>query len=139
MSKTVLSDSLYNPFVFKYFEEDFPQILNYECSLDRLYQALGISTCRLLLYITTTLSKSKQDYLSLNPEELKKLFGLNSSTSVYNAINQLLEVKIIQKKSKSQYWVNPQYINHKLDWKETYRTFARDEHPSIYINHYANH
>lgn len=132
-----LLNSLHNPYVLKHFEEDFPMIVEKrEQGLTQFYPAFNLATARLVLYIHETLSKSKEDYVTLNAEELVKLFKLRNNSPIYKAIKELIEVNVLQKKVKSQYWVNPLFINLKEDWKTTYRNYARDEHPSVYIKLY---
>jgi len=62
----------------------------------------------LYLYIVYNI-KTNQDYILLKPEIVMNKMSISKST-LYSAIQQLVDSSIIVKKSVSEYWINPYFI-----------------------------
>lgn len=73
-----------------------------------LFKELKSSGRDLLLYIIYTL-KVDVDIIELNANKISKELGI-SKVTVYNGINQLVDIAVICKKFKSDYWINPVYL-----------------------------
>lgn len=60
------------------------------------------------IYIIHNL-KENEDIIDINPTKLCTVLNI-SRTSIYNGIQQLIDISLLCKKFKSEYWVNPLYI-----------------------------
>lgn len=72
------------------------------------FRELGSAGRDILLYILCTI-KLNQDTVELHHIKLTKEIDISKST-LYNGIQQLIDIGVICKKFKSDYWVNPLYI-----------------------------
>jgi predicted transcriptional regulator len=73
-----------------------------------LYGVMKNAGRDLLLYVIYNI-KEKQDWIDLKVDKIRSEMGISRAT-YYSAISQLIDVGIICKKIKSEYWVNPIYI-----------------------------
>jgi len=73
-----------------------------------LFKELKSAGRDILLYIICTI-KDDNDIIELNASKVAKDLNI-SKVTVYSGINQLIDIAVICKKFKSDYWVNPVYI-----------------------------
>lgn len=73
-----------------------------------IFKELGSAGRDILLYIMYTI-KTNQDIIELHHNKITAEVGISKST-LYNGIQQLIDIGVICKKFKSDYWINPLYI-----------------------------
>lgn len=103
-----------NKFVSKTIEdiewEKDPFIKVYtQTKIRNIYKLLNPISCKIVLYIQLNLKK-KTDYIELNTESVMEFTNIDSKTTYYKYIQELIENAVIAKYKNGMYWINPELI-----------------------------
>lgn len=80
-----------------------------ESKIKNIYKDLNPISCKIVLYIQLNLKK-KTDYIELNTDKVMDFTKIESKTTYYKYIQELIDNAVIAKYKNSVYWINPELI-----------------------------
>mgnify|MGYP003620960643 CR=1 FL=1 len=93
-----------------HFIEQQPKVYLYKIpfALSVYYKHIKSHGRDIFFYIALSI-KENTDFIEINPMKLSSELCISKS-AIYNGIQQLIDVSILCKKAKSEYWVNPTFL-----------------------------
>ena len=91
------------------FEKDpFVKLYN-DKSFVNIFGQISDTASKMFLYIAYNLPPNK-DIIALNQESVMKFVGIKSVTTYYKYVQELMDNAVINRRSNSEYWVNPLFL-----------------------------